>query len=116
MKQDIGVFFSQLALALTIAVLVPGSGRGDDSSIHQGTGASSLEEETGWPIWASSPKPLSATNEPWKSLPRALQDPVQTRGQRDVTKRENMKALILKEIDEDMTLSFVPTSWGAIRN
>src|SRR5262245_36154741 len=38
-----------------------------------------------------------------KLLPKLRKSPFKHEVKRDVTKRENMKALILKEIDEDMT-------------
>ena len=91
-----------LALALTIAVLVPGSGRGDDSSIHQGTAL--LEEgDRLADLGQFTEAVIRYKRAMEKLLPGLRKIPFKHEVKRDVTKRENMKALILKEIDEDMT-------------
>ena len=53
------------AVALTVALLVPGRGRGDDSAVREGTAL--LDEGDRLADQGNSPKPSSATNAPWKS-------------------------------------------------
>ena len=91
-----------LALALSIAALVPGSGRGDDSAVRQGTAL--LDEGDRLADRGQFTEAVIRYKRAMeKLLPGLRKIPFKHEVKRDVTKRENMKALILKEIDEDMT-------------
>jgi hypothetical protein len=91
-----------LALALSIAALVPGSGRGDDSAVRQGTAL--LDEGDRLADQGQFTEAVIRYKRAMeKLLPGLRKIPFKHEVKRDVTKRENMKALILKEIDEDMT-------------
>jgi hypothetical protein len=89
------VFFSLL-------MLVPGPGRADDAVISAGTKllaeGDKLADEGKFTEAVIRYK--SAME---KLLPKLRKIPFKHEVKRDVTKRENMKDLILKEIDEDMT-------------
>ncbi len=90
------------AVALTVALLVPGRGRGDDSAVREGTAlldeGDRLADEGQFTEAVIRYKRAME-----KLLPGLRKIPFKHEVKRDVTKRENMKALILKEIDEDMT-------------
>ena len=91
-----------LALALSIALLVPGRARSDDSSIRQGTDL--LAEGDKFADQGQFTEAVIRYKRAMEELlPGLRKIPFKHEVKRDVTKRENMKALILKEIDEDMT-------------
>jgi hypothetical protein len=104
MKQDTFMRFISISfiLALTVAVLMPGRSHGDDSAVRQGTAlldeGDRLADEGQFTEAVIRYKRAME-----KLLPGLRKIPFKHEVKRDVTKRENMKALILKEIDEDMT-------------
>src|ERR1700677_4950690 len=90
------------ALALTVVSLLPGNGRGDDSVVRQGTAL--LDEGDRLADQGQFTEAVIRYKRAMeKLLPGLRKIPFKHEVKRDVTKRENMKALILKEIDEDMT-------------
>jgi hypothetical protein len=90
------------ALALTVVSLLPGNGRGDDSAVRQGTAL--LDEGDRLADQGQFTEAVIRYKRAMeKLLPGLRKIPFKHEVKRDVTKRENMKALILKEIDEDMT-------------
>ena len=95
-------FSSGLIVVLTLLVVFPGNGRGDDGA--RSGGLTLLEQGD---KLADDGKFTEAVIK-YKSgieklLPQLRKIPFKHEVKRDVTKRENMKEMILKEIDEDMT-------------
>jgi hypothetical protein len=90
------------ALALTVMFLVCGHGMADDSAIRQGTRL--LEEGDRLADKGQFTDAVIHYKRAMEMLlPGLRKIPFKHEVKRDVTKREDMKALILKEIDEDMT-------------
>lgn len=95
-------FAASLAVVLPIFVLLPGRVRGDDAAIRQGTEL--LAEGDRLADQGQFTEAVIRYKRAMeKLLPGLRKIPFKHEVKRDVTKRENMKALILKEIDEDMT-------------
>ncbi len=95
-------FWSGLIVALALLVVLPGYGRGDDAA--RSGGLTLLEQGD---KLADEGKFTEAVIK-YKSgieklLPELRKIPFKHEVKRDVTKRENMKDMILKELDEDMT-------------
>ena len=93
-----------LALALLGGAPAPGPAATTrpGTSIREGRGCS--RRATGSPTRASTPTRSSATSAAFESiLPQLRKIPFLHEVKRDVTRRENLKALLLKELDEDMT-------------
>jgi hypothetical protein len=95
-------FAVSLVLGLALAGLISGEGRSDDSAIKQGTDL--LAEGDRFADKGEYTEAVIRYKRAMeKLLPGLRKIPFKHEVKRDVTKRENMKALILKEIDEDMT-------------
>jgi hypothetical protein len=95
-------FAISLALALFVALLVPDRARSDDDAIRQGTDL--LAEGDRFADGGQYTEAVIRYKRAMeKLLPGLRKIPFKHEVKRDVTKRENMKSLILKEIDEDMT-------------
>jgi hypothetical protein len=93
-----------LAVLVTCLRLLPAYGRGDDVQAAIKAGTKLMNEGD---RLADAGKPADAVIR-YKSafeqlLPRLRRIPFKHEVKRDVTKREQMKALLLKEFDEDMT-------------
>jgi hypothetical protein len=93
-----------LTLSISFLLLVPVAGRSEDPSDKIKAGAKLLEEGD---RLADQGKPSEAVIK-YKSafeqlLPRLRQIPFKHEVKRDVTKREQLKAMLLKEFEEDMT-------------
>ena len=69
---------------------------------------------TSWPTRRRRPRRSSATSRPSSSsCPASASSRSRHEVKRDVTAREDLKAVLLKEIDEEMTpAEFRPTSWA----
>jgi hypothetical protein len=90
---------SFLALALVAA---PSQGRADDPAVAAGTGL--LEEGDRLADRGQYTEAVVRYKRAMEQLlPRLRKIPFKHEVKRDVTKREDMKAMILKELDEDMT-------------
>jgi len=92
-----------LSLVVLAILLVPGQGRGgDDGAIRQGTQLLAEGDRLA-DQGQFTDAVIRYKRGMEKLLPQLRKIPFKHEVKRDVTKRENMKALILKEIDEDMT-------------
>ena len=92
----------KLVLALAAAFFCAGVGRGDDAAV--GNGTKLLAEGDRLADQGQFTEAVIRYKRAMeKLLPGLRKIPFKHEVKRDITKRENMKALILKEIDEDMT-------------
>ena len=91
-----------LLMALAVASLVPNRARSDDSAVRQGTDLLHEGDRLA-DLGQYTEAVIRYKRAMEKLLPGLRKIPFKHEVKRDVTKRENMKALILKEIDLDMT-------------
>jgi hypothetical protein len=89
-------------LALAAALFCAGAGRADESAVSKGT--KMLEEGDRLADQGQLTEAVIRYKRAMETLlPGLRKIPFKHEVKRDITKRENMKALILKEFDEDMT-------------
>ena len=93
---------SGLIVCVCLSLVLPGEGRADDAALPDGasllTEGDKLADEGKF-----TEAVIKYKSGIEKLLPKLRKIPFKHEVKRDVTKRENMKDLILKEIDEDMT-------------
>src|SRR5262245_15125775 len=105
-EKPVRLFAFTSASILSIVLLLPGAGRGDENAaaavIRQGTKL--LEEGDRLADKGQYTEAVIRYKRGMEQLlPQLRKIPFKHEVKRDVTKRESLKALILKEIDEDMT-------------
>ena len=93
-----------LILALLCGTPVSRAGRRQGPILRSATGRGCSMRATSSPTRGSTPRRSSATSARSRASCRSLRKiPFLHEVKRDVTKRENLKAMLLKELDEDMT-------------
>src|SRR3954453_7010603 len=91
-------------MALTLTGVLPSPGRAEDGDSSIRAGTKLLDEGDRLADQGQFTEAVIRYKRGFeKLLPHLRKIPFKHEVKRDVTKRENMKALLLKEIDEDMT-------------